>query len=597
MPDHRWSRVVVITLLVVSILGCGVAVEKGEAPSAAVVSDEGARRLDAYLARLSDWGFSGVILVARAGDVLLEKGYGYADREARRPVTPDTVFSVGSITKQFTAAAILNLESESRLSVEDPITKYFDGVPEDKSGITLHQLLTHSAGLPGAIGDDFEAIERDEYVRRALEAELEFEPGTGYDYSNVGYSLLGAIIEQLAEQSYEVYLHEVLFEPAGMPDTGYLLPAWDAERLAQGYLDGERWGTVVERPWADDGPYWHLRANGGIHSTVRDMYRWLDVVRAPGLLDQERHDKWLAPHVDEGDGDSHYAYGWVVHDTDWGRLIAHNGGNGVFGADFVYLPEDDLFVYVASNSSRHDSTNLREQILDALIGPAPPSPPAVSIYGGADPSVIARFSGTYAGEGGVLELGSDDVRLVATLRGQAILDQLMAHGPEQRERFQRLGDLVVGAVAGLAERREDAFDAMYDDTEAARERARRTLAFIERQEGRAGPLESIEYMGTIAPSGRYALPEEATAVSNVVARFANHALVFDMMWTDEDQYMGAAIGPLSDLPTVTLAPVDEKRFAGWIDGTASTTPLIEFTRADDAWCLTIEELRACRRSS
>ncbi len=593
MPAHRRSLIVAVTLLVVSILSCGGTNQEIGAEIA--VSDEGAQRLDEYLGRLSDWGFSGVILVARAGDVVLERGYGYADRENRRPVTPDTIFSVGSITKQFTAAAILKLEAAGRLSVEDPITKYFEGTPEDKRGITLHHLLTHSAGFPGAIGDDFEAVERDEYVRGALESPLEFEPGAGYGYSNVGYSLLGAIIEQLTEQSYEAYLHDVLFEPAGMPDTGYLLPAWDAARLAQGYRDGERWGTVVERPWADDGPYWHLRANGGIHSTVRDMYRWLDVVRAPGLLDPEQHDKWLAPHVDEGGGNSHYTYGWVVHDTEWGRLIAHNGGNGIFGADFLYLPEDDLFVYVASNSSLHDSTRLREQILGALIGPVPPTPPAVSVYTAADPSVVARFSGTYAGEGGTLVLDSDDVRLVATVRGQAMFDKLMAHGPEQRERFQRLGAIVRGAVAGLAERRDNAFDAMYDDPEAARGRARRTIAFIERQEGQFGPLQSIEYVGTIAPSGRYRLPEEATAVSNVVASFADRTLVLDMMWTDEDQYMGAAIGPLSDLPTVTLAPVGENRFVGWIDGTSETTT-VEFTEADNVLCLTIEGVRACRES-
>ena len=194
-----------------------------------------------------------------------------------------------------------------------------------------------------------------------------------------------------------------------------------------------------------------------------------------------------------------------------------------------------------------------------------------------------------------LVLDSDDVRLVATVRGQAMFDKLMAHGPEQRERFQRLGAIVRGAVAGLAERRDNAFDAMYDDPEAARGRARRTIAFIERQEGQFGPLQSIEYVGTIAPSGRYRLPEEATAVSNVVASFADRTLVLDMMWTDEDQYMGAAIGPLSDLPTVTLAPVGENRFVGWIDGTSETTT-VEFTEADNVLCLTIEGVRACRES-
>src|SRR5262249_27224274 len=154
------------------------------------------------------------------------------------------LFSIGSITKQFTAAAILKLQMQGKLSVRDPIAKYLPNVPQDKSAITLHHLLTHSAGLESGFGPgDFEAVTRDEIIKRALASKLRSAPGKQYHYSNAGYSLLGAIVEIVSGGGYEAFLHEHLFKPAGMAQTGYRLPKWSSERLAQGYgRGGQRWG-------------------------------------------------------------------------------------------------------------------------------------------------------------------------------------------------------------------------------------------------------------------------------------------------------------------------------------------------------------------
>src|SRR5215203_3290061 len=142
-------------------------------------------KLDAHMSRLEAYGFSGSLLVAKGGEVILDKGYGFADAQRKAPFTAETAFDVGSITKQFTASAILKLEMQGKLAVSDPISKWFEGVPDDKRGITLHHLLTHSAGLVDILGDDYDEMPRDRLVKGALGSKLLWAPGTRYQYSNV----------------------------------------------------------------------------------------------------------------------------------------------------------------------------------------------------------------------------------------------------------------------------------------------------------------------------------------------------------------------------------------------------------------------------
>ena len=192
----------------------------GLSPAAAqdrpVVNGDTGRTLDEYLSRLERFGYSGGALAVRGKDVLLMKAYGLADRARGVPLTTGSVYSLGSITKQFTAAAILTLEMQGKLSVTDPVSKYLDGVPADKAAITLHHLLTHSSGLASDFSPtDFDPVGRDEYVRRAVQSSLLFKPGEGYEYSNAGYSLLAAIVEKVSGQPYEVYLTETGAETGG----------------------------------------------------------------------------------------------------------------------------------------------------------------------------------------------------------------------------------------------------------------------------------------------------------------------------------------------------------------------------------------------
>ena len=324
------------------------------------------RRLDAYLAGIVQKGYSGAVIVAKNGEIILRKGYGYANREKKLPVTPQTVFTIGSITKQFTGAAIVKLEMQGKLRVTDTIDQYFTGVPEDKKGITLHQLLTHTAGMPDILGPDFDTgATREAVLRLAMRSKLRSKPGTKHAYSNVGYSLLGMIIEKASGMGYEAYLRKHLFKPAGMMRTGYLLPEFSPDSLAVGYRHDERWGTVLGHPMIEDGPCWHLRANGGIHSTIEDMYKWHLALEGSEILSDEAKKKYFAPHVDEGYGDSFYGYGWVTFTSPRGtKLLGHNGGNGIFFADFNRYIDERVVIFHATNSSKYDP----EPISNALSG-------------------------------------------------------------------------------------------------------------------------------------------------------------------------------------------------------------------------------------
>ena len=162
-----------------------------------------------------------------------------------------------------------------KLSVDDPVSKYFGNVPDDKRSMTIHHLLTHTAGLPGALGDDFGGQATSAWlVEKALSSKLMWAPGTRYSYSNIGFSLAAIIVQKVSGMGYEQFLRQYVFEPAGMTRSGYVLPKFDDGVLAVGYRGDLRWGTILERPMLEDGPNWNLRGNGGIHSTPGEMYRW-----------------------------------------------------------------------------------------------------------------------------------------------------------------------------------------------------------------------------------------------------------------------------------------------------------------------------------
>jgi CubicO group peptidase (beta-lactamase class C family) len=340
---------------------------------ATIVEGPVGAKADGHLAALAGKGFSGTVLVAIGGKIVLRKGYGLANRAEGWPCEPDTVYCIGSITKQFTAAAILVLEQAKKLSVDDPLSKHLEDVPADKQSITLHHLLTHTAGFPEEIGRDYEPIEREAWLKKALATKLISAPGARYRYSNVGFSVLAALVERISGESCDEFFAKHLFEPAGMEHTGCVLPSWDTRKLAVGYRGGETWGTPLDHEWAEDGPYWNMRGNGGVLSTATDMLRWHSALLGDAVLDAKEREKLFTPYVaEDASGLTHYAYGWVIAKAqDGSRVITHNGGNGYFFADYFRIPERDLVVFLATNDSSSTRPDVGEQLARVVFAAQP----------------------------------------------------------------------------------------------------------------------------------------------------------------------------------------------------------------------------------
>jgi CubicO group peptidase (beta-lactamase class C family) len=326
------------------------------------------REIDDRMQALAGKGFAGVVLVARRGTVLLEKGYGWADQARKVAVTPETGFDIGSVTKPFTAAAILKLEEEGKLRVTDPLGKYFATVPEDKAAITLHHLLTHTAGLQDVFGDDYALVSRDELVAAVLRSKLIHAPGGKFRYSNAGYSLLGAVVEVASGMPYEKYVAEHLLRPAGMTRTGYLLPRWKKEELATGYRRGKPWGTPLDHAWADDGPSWNLRANGGMLSTAGDLFRWVSALEGDRVLSRKSRDRMFERHAVMREGKQFYGYGWGIVNTARGtRMINHTGGNDIFHADCRLWIDEGFMLIVLSSVAEHSAIDVAPRLAPAVL--------------------------------------------------------------------------------------------------------------------------------------------------------------------------------------------------------------------------------------
>ncbi|NUM80078.1 serine hydrolase [bacterium] len=326
-------------------------------------------RINAYLTELEKVGFSGAVLVEIDGKKVISKGYGYSDQAHALKNETSTIFDIGSLTKQFTAAAILKLEMQGKLSTGDRIAKYFDNVPGDKSGITIHDLLRHQSGLQSNVGRDFDAISETAFIDTVMNSKLKFENGTQFSYSNIGYSLLAIIIEKVSGKTYENYLYENLWKPAKMEMTGYTRPRFDVRQVAVGYDNNDSaWGKPTDKAWDTTAPYWHLKGNGGILSTAEDMYRWHQALMGETILSKEAKNKLYHPKPRAGENnDAMYAYGWDVSKTDRNTFrVWHNGTNRIFYADFMRFIDEGVTLIMLSNKS-HQNFNGLNFILAKMI--------------------------------------------------------------------------------------------------------------------------------------------------------------------------------------------------------------------------------------
>ncbi|HEY6187875.1 MAG TPA: serine hydrolase domain-containing protein [Pyrinomonadaceae bacterium] len=338
LPVYNLTRVLIISIII---------------GGSSVGARELASSIDDYMnASVSAGKFSGAVLVARDGKVLFTKGYGMASLELKVPNTPQMKFRIGSLSKQFTAMAVMILQERGRLKVQDSVCKYVPECPEAWAHVTIHQLLTHTSGIPELLSfPDFQQTMAlpspvAQTVERFKHKPLDFEPGARFHYSNSGYVLLGYIIERASGVPYEDFLTANIFEPLKMANTG----SDHNERLimnrANGYI--RRGATILNAPYID----MSIPTGGGsLYSTVEDLFRWDQALYTEKLVAGSTLDAMFKPYAtaDWGDG---AAYGWFIGKDKAGHsYMGFEGGINGFASHIMRYTNDRVLVVVLSNYS------------------------------------------------------------------------------------------------------------------------------------------------------------------------------------------------------------------------------------------------------
>ena len=308
--------------------------------------------------------FNGSALVAKNGVILLNKGYGYRDATSKAPNDEQTIFQLGSITKQFTSTVILKLQEEKKLSVSDKLSKYFPGYPKGDS-ITIQQLLTHTSGI-------FNYTNNEEFMKNEMtkpatrermlalfkDKPLDFSPGTGWNYSNSGYLLLGYIIEDVTKKTYEQAVRKYIFTPLQMTHSGFDFTDLKSNKKATGYFNLNEKDNAVA-PIVDSSVSFSA---GAIYSTTGDLYLWHKALQKNMILSKEQQDMAYTPVK------NNYGYGWGIDSIDGRRRVSHGGGIPGFVTNISRVPQDDICIVLLSNASDPTLADITGNIYAVLYG-------------------------------------------------------------------------------------------------------------------------------------------------------------------------------------------------------------------------------------
>jgi D-alanyl-D-alanine carboxypeptidase len=326
-----------------------------------------------------------VVLAVRDGEVIFREARGLADVELRTPLRPDMLFKIGSITKQFAAAAILKLAAENKLALTDPLSKYVPGFPDT---LTLEHLLTHTGGVAEYTPmPEYDAnIRQDATVEQMVSLirakPLEFTPGTQYKYTNSAYFLLGAAIEKVTGEPFAAHLKKAVLDPAGLTNTRMDSLADIIPNRARGYERGPN-GLRNATIYSPTRAY----SVGGLLSTVDDLRRWNERAVADPQLARAFDIHKLADGKPTG-----YGYGWFISELEGARVIEHGGDIPGFTAHVLTIPEKKIFVALLSNDAHHQpradfiATNMALSLLGKTYAPV-----AVTL----DEAALDRVTGTY----------------------------------------------------------------------------------------------------------------------------------------------------------------------------------------------------------
>lgn len=393
-------------LLVTAALGAAVlptpAVAQSRDPARVVAA------VDSLVAEaLKDGRAAGMsVAVVRGRDTIVLKGYGYADLEFDVPTPERAIYEIGSVTKQFTAAAILKLQEQGKLGLDDEVTKYLPDYPTHGHRITIRQLLNHTSGIKGYTElPEFATLStrklpRDSLVALFASKPLHFAPGEALVYSNSGYFLLGLVIEKVSEVPYEEYVRKNLFEPAGMSDSRYCSERAVVKRRAHGY-DMSPLGLLraayLDHTW----PY----SAGSLCSTAWDLVAWNQALHGGKILSAASYRELVTPDTLNDGTRLRYAKGLVVDSMLGRRVIQHGGGINGFLTDLKYFPDDTLTIAVLINTAGPVAPGaISRSIAEVIFGKG--AQPAVPFRGRVE-EYVGEYRGVGRGRELVVKIAAD----------------------------------------------------------------------------------------------------------------------------------------------------------------------------------------------
>jgi CubicO group peptidase (beta-lactamase class C family) len=325
--------------------------------------------------------FMGSVLVAKNGEVVFSKSYGMADLEWNVPNSPTTRFNIASMTKQFTAAAIFLLEDRGKLKTGDLVKKYLPNVPASWDKVTIYHLLTHTSGIP----DDAAKYQPGTPDKLILsDKPLDFQPGERWAYTNLGYIVLGYLLERITGQTYEDFVRDNIFKPLGMNDSGMFSFVTVIPRRASGYWPGSNGIENADRSFDTKIGF----SAGSLYSSTEDLLRWEEGLFGGRLLTPESLRKMTTPFK------SDYACGLHVNRINGHLMIEHDGNNIGFNSDMAYYPEDRLAVIALANLNGTVTGEMTKALAAVALGNTPPTP-TIHKEILLSKEVLARYGGTY----------------------------------------------------------------------------------------------------------------------------------------------------------------------------------------------------------
>jgi CubicO group peptidase (beta-lactamase class C family) len=348
------------------------------------------QKIDELLTAYANQGkLNGAVLVAQKGKIVYEKGFGYKNAEEKAPNDVNSIFQIGSITKQITSAVIMELQQEGKLSVNDKLSKYFPGFSNGDK-ITIENLLTHTSGIHNYTDDS--VVMKNDVTKHYSQEEMmklfksypaDFEPGAKWSYSNTAYSILGYIIEKVEKKPYEKVVRERIFQPLGMTNSGFDFTDLKSPNKTKGYFSLKPQPAAA--PIVDSTIAYSA---GAVYTTLEDLYKWDRAIYTDKILKPESWKAVFTPYKNK------YGYGWGI-DSAFGKLLtAHSGGIHGYSSHILRFPQEEVVVIAFDNTSSNGLGKICRDVAAVLFN-QPYTVPGEKKIITVDPAILKQYVGEY----------------------------------------------------------------------------------------------------------------------------------------------------------------------------------------------------------